>query len=177
LYAILNGDLVSFKPETPGTLLSALADAGFSYRTRVIEIDPATGDLYAMYQTTTTSYRLRRINLFTGYASDLRLLDTFATAASSSGIGFGMAYDPLQNALRVITAVGDNLLIGFSTARPTISYSRPVYAVGDVGFGITPYIEHIAYTNTIPTINPPPRTTWAAIRTHLVNYCGMTIAP
>jgi hypothetical protein len=31
--------------------------------------------------------------------------------------------------------------------------------------------------NATSTLNPPPRNTWNAIRTHLVNYCGMTIAP
>jgi hypothetical protein len=28
--------------------------------------------------------------------------------------------------------------------------------------------------NAIPTINPPPRRTWDAIRLHLINDCGMS---
>jgi Domain of unknown function (DUF4394) len=151
LYAILNGNIVSFKPETPGTLLTNLADAGTSDGARAIEIDPTNGQLYAMYQTSATSYQLRRINLSTGYVSDLSLFGTFTTTAAAAGIGVGMAYDPLQNALRVITAAGDNLLISLTTARPTTYYSPPAYVTGDAGFGITPYIEHIAYTNAIPS--------------------------
>jgi Domain of unknown function (DUF4394) len=162
LYAILDGNIVSFKPETPGTLLSTRAGLGTTNSARAIEIDPATGDLYAMYQTSSTSYQLRRMNLSTGHVGELSQFGTLTTAASSAGIGVGMAYDPLAHALRVITAVGDNVLISLATARPSVFYSALAYAPGDTGFSITPYIEHIAYTNAIPS---PSATTLYGIDT------------
>jgi Domain of unknown function (DUF4394) len=162
LYAILNGQIVSFKPEAPGTLLTVTSGVGTSDGARAIEIDPTNGQLYAMYQNSATSYTLRRFNSNTGYVSDLSLFNTFSTAAASAGIGVGLAYDPLISGLRVITAAGDNFLVNLTTARPAIYYSAPAYATGDSGFGITPYIEHIAYTNAIPS---PSTTTLYGIDT------------
>lgn len=148
LYAVLDGNIVSFKPEAPGTLLSNLPASGTS---RAIEFSAATGELYGMYQTSTTSYQLRRINLATGYVSELSAFGTLGTTASAAGIGVGMAYDPLSGQMRLMSAAGDNLAVSLATARPTVYYSTPAYVVGDTGFGITPYIEHIAFTNAIPS--------------------------
>jgi Domain of unknown function (DUF4394) len=162
LYAILNGNIVSFKPEAPGTLLTNVPYVGTSDDARAIEIDPTNGLLYAMYQTSATTYQLRRINLSTGYVGDLSLFGTLTTDAAAAGIGVGLAYDPLVHRLRVITAAGDNFLISLATARPSTYYSPPAYVTGDSGFGITPYIEHIAYTNAIPS---PSTTTLYGIDT------------
>jgi hypothetical protein len=151
LYAILGGSIVSFKPETPGTLLTNRSDVGTSDSARAIEFDPISGSLYAMYQTSTTAYQLRRINLTTGYVSELSQFGTLTTTASASGIGVGMAYDPLANDFRVITAAGNNLSINLATARSGSVYSPLAYPSGDTGFGITPYIEHIAYTDAVPS--------------------------
>jgi Domain of unknown function (DUF4394) len=151
LYAILNSSIVSFNPETPGTLLTNRGDVGTSDSARAIEFDPTSGSLYAMYQTSTTTYQLRRINLITGHVSDLSIFGTLTTPASASGIGVGMAYDPLQHGFRVITAAGNNLSINLATARSGSVYSPVAYPSGDTGFGITPYIEHIAYTNAVPS--------------------------
>ncbi|TAG46277.1 MAG: DUF4394 domain-containing protein [Betaproteobacteria bacterium] len=162
LYAILSGNIVSFKPDAPGTLLTNRPDVGTSDSARAIEIDPTTGHLYAMYQTSATSYGLRRINLSTGYVSDLSLFGTLTTTSAAAGVGVGLAYDPLAHGLRVITAAGDNFLISLATAQPSFYFSPPAYITGDTGFGITPYIEHIAYTNAIPS---PSTTTLYGIDT------------
>ncbi len=102
--------------------------------------------------------KLYSINLVTGIAT---LIGDIGTG-SGSRVVRGLALAPEVN--HCLDIDGDGQVVA---TKDGLMYARIL--LGLTGAAVT--------ANAISTINPPPRNTWSAIRLHLINDCGMTLAP
>ncbi|MGL5004274.1 MAG: DUF4394 domain-containing protein [Casimicrobium sp.] len=118
-------------------------------------IDPATRIGY-LATNVSGSGRLYSINLVSGTATSIGVI-----GAGSANIR-GLALAPGVN--HCLDIDGDGQVLAH---RDGLMLAR--ISLGMTGASVL--------ANAIPSVNPPPRRTWDAIRVHLINNCGMTIAP
>ncbi len=124
-------------------------------------IDPATniGYLAASFiESGVFVAKLYSVNLTTGLAN---LIGSIGTTSGTQVVR-GLALEPGIN--RCLDIDGDGAVLA---TRDGLMYTRIL--LGLTGTAVT--------AGAVSTVNPPPRNTWAAIRTHLVNHCGMSLAP
>lgn len=134
--------LVGFDTNDPTNLLSDVAITGLQSTETVQGIDfrPATGQLYALG----SLGGLYTLNSTTGAATAV----PGTIAPTPSGPSFGFDFNPVADAVRVISDSNQNLRINPSTLATTVDGSL-AYAAGDGAFGEDPNIVHAAYTNSI----------------------------
>lgn len=147
------GQLISFAPSAPQTILSARTITGLSAGESILGIDyrPANGRLYAL----SNGGKLYTLDEVTGAASAASTLaadptDTTAPfAALPGGASFGIDFNPVPDRLRVVEDVA-NLRINVDTGATTTDSN--LAPVGD-------YFA-AAYTNSFPM---PPNTALYAL--------------
>ncbi|MBM3976845.1 MAG: DUF4394 domain-containing protein [Planctomycetes bacterium] len=137
----VNGQLVSFRPGRPGTLLSSVAIGGLATGEQLLGIDfrPATGELYAL-----------------GSTSRVYIVDTTSGLASALGSGpfspllagseFGFDFNPVPDRIRVVSDAEQNLRLNPNTGALAAVDVPLAFAAGDANFGADPSVVAAAYT-------------------------------
>ncbi|MGQ0698023.1 MAG: DUF4394 domain-containing protein [Panacagrimonas sp.] len=112
-----NGNLVSFLPSTPGTIIATTAITGLMGGETVLDIDyrPFTRQLYAL----TTAGRLYTLNVATGAATAASTLvasagDDNPFVMLAADAQFGIDFNPVPDRLRVVDTRENNLRIEVS---------------------------------------------------------------
>jgi hypothetical protein len=152
LWSHQNGSYIAFRADTPGMIERTVADVGSAYSPHAFDFNPRTGELYALYFTsslaTGDAYAIRRINLNTGYIQQIGIV---GPAVVPAGSRFGMAFDPyFGQQIRIVTSGGGHVPLNAETGGSFGFYSDLAYVAGDSGVRITPVVEHIAFDNAIP---------------------------
>jgi hypothetical protein len=134
--------LVTFDSAAPGTILSTVAITGLQGGEilRGIDIRPATGQLYGLGSTS----RIYRINPFTGAAT---AVGSGPFSPLLSGTEFGFDFNPVPDAIRIVSEGGQNLRVNPNTGVLLGQDTGLVYAPGDPREGVPPDIVGAAYTN------------------------------
>lgn len=133
--------LIGFDSATPGIVDTTLTLTGLNGELiRGIDTRPATGELYALGQSGT----LFTINTITGAATAV----PGAVPVGFGDLDFGVAFNPVPDRLRVVTASDLNLRVDPVTGA-TITDSPLAYAAGDPGAGSNPLVTGAAYTNQV----------------------------
>ena len=106
-----SGQLISFDSSSPGALLSSVSLSGVAGSLVGIDFRPATPDtLYGVGNNGGVG-TIYTINLATGVAAPVYTLTT-----SLAGTSFGVDFNPVPDALRILSNTGQNLRItGFAT--------------------------------------------------------------
>ena len=102
------GSLVTFDSATPGTLIgSSVAVTGLLGTDVLGGIDyrPSTGALYGVGSNGAGNIRIYTINVTTGVAT---AVNTVATASPLTGTLFGVDFNPVPDAIRVVDVAGNN---------------------------------------------------------------------
>lgn len=144
IYAVDEGNnLVSFKSNMPGTLLSNVPITGMSSGASMVGIDfrPNGGGLYGVG----SDNKVYTINRMTGMASAVGSSFT----SSLSGISFGVDFNPTVDRIRVTSNAGQNLRLHPITGATVSTDGSLVYNAGDANFGMTPSIVGSAYINNV----------------------------
>jgi hypothetical protein len=142
VYAVTDTNkLVTFNAPTPEILTSSKAITGLSSGENVTGIDfrPSTGELYG----TTNLNRVYVINTVTGAA-------TRVNGAVFSGDQFGVDFNPVVDALRVVSDSEQNLRLPNGGRGTPVSDTALAYAALDTNFGDNPNVVGLAYTNNFP---------------------------
>jgi len=148
LYAI-NGDtkhLVSFYANAPAVFVTDTIIHGLAATDTIIGIDfrPANGKLYALIAVTATTARFATIDVATGIVATI---DPAAPLINISGAGFGVAFNPVADRLRVVSDTDINLRLDPNTGTLGVTDAVLAYAAGDPNSGADPSVVHVAYTN------------------------------
>jgi hypothetical protein len=142
VYAVTNtNQLVTFNAAAPEIITSSRAITGLSAGENLTGIDfrPSTGELYG----TSSLNRVYVINTVTGAA-------TRVNGAVFSGDQFGVDFNPVADALRIVSDTEQNLRIT-SGGRGTVnSDTALIYALADANFGDNPNVVGAAYDNNFP---------------------------
>jgi Domain of unknown function (DUF4394) len=150
LYANVGGQFVAFRADAPGTYTRAFSAVGIAAELRAMDFRLTTGELFALFSNGSSGgsdfYVVRRINLTTGYVSEL---GTVGTAGVPTGSRFGMAFDPYLNQIRIVTSAGGHFPLNPETGGSLGFNAALQYVAGDSGALITPVVEHIAFKNAV----------------------------
>lgn len=141
LYGVTaNQTLVSFRSSDPGAMLSGVAIAGLQANEQVRGIDfrPATGELFALGSFS----NLYTINAITGAAS---LVGSFGMTLDGSSFGFD--FNPTIDRIRVVSDVGQNLVLNPNNGAATVA-TPLFFNPGDANEGANPSVVSAAYTNS-----------------------------
>jgi hypothetical protein len=139
--ATANNRLVSFRPGTPGTLLSDTPIANLGAGETILGLDfrPSTGELYAL-----------------GSSSRVYLIDPTTAAATAagasftpllSGASFGFDFNPVPDRIRVVSDTDTSLRLNPDTGGLAGTDANVDYAVGDANAGQARTIVASAYTD------------------------------
>jgi hypothetical protein len=125
--------LVRFTSTAPGTVTTIGTISGLQAGENILGIDfrPSNGQLYGLGSTS----RLYIINTTTGAATQVGT-GTFTTALS--GTNFGFDFNPVPDAIRIVSDTGQNLRVNPTTAAVTVD--------GAINPG-TPQVTAAGYTN------------------------------
>ncbi len=99
------GRLISFDTAAPGTLLSDVNIIGVVGSLVGIDVRPATGQLYGVGNSGGTG-TIYTINPTTGVATSVTVI-----AGALSGTNFGVDFNPVPDALRIVSDTNQNLRI------------------------------------------------------------------
>ena len=134
------GQLISFDSSTPGTLLSSVALSGVAGGLVGIDFRPAApGMLYGLGNNAGTG-TIYSINLASGAAASVYTLTT-----ALSGTSFGVDFNPVPDALRILSNTGQNLRItGFPTGTFVTNVDGSLNTSGTTATGVV----DAAYTNS-----------------------------
>ncbi|WP_052401289.1 DUF4394 domain-containing protein [Muricoccus aerilatus] len=135
--------LIGFDSAAPSAVTSTLSISGLNGEAiRGIDVRPSNGQLYAI-----------------GQSGGLFTIDTASGAATrvagpgipvnSGNLDFGMAFNPVPDAIRVVTATDQNLRVNPTTGATTIDGTL-AYAPADANAGANPNMTAVAYTNQVP---------------------------
>ena len=140
-----SGNLVTFAPNAPQTLLSSVAITGLSPGEMGLAIDfrPATQDLYLLG----SAGRLYRLDEATGVAT---LVGTGFTTALV-GNSFGFDFNPTVDRIRITSDSEQNLRAHPDTGAVVSVDGLLHYADGDPNEGVDPVIVGSAYSNNFFT--------------------------
>lgn len=145
IYAIGDGgaSLVQFSSSNPSSVTRVGFFSGADSFLDAISFRPATGQLYG-YRDSTHQYVT--VNVGSGVL----------TSATSNPVGattntflLGMAWNPTNDRLRVVTDSTQNIVYNPNTGMATASTALS-YASGDVNQGVVPLVINNAYTNKRP---------------------------
>ncbi len=144
LYATTTGGrLVSFDSDAPGSILSNVGVTGVAGNLVGIDFRPATGltVLYGLGVTGAGAGTVYTIDVGTGAATAVTAVS--GVVLPTGGPRVSIDFDPVADALRVVTGTGQNVLVsGF----PTGTFSTAVQTPLTLG-GATPNVVGIAYSN------------------------------
>jgi hypothetical protein len=143
-FDLANEHLLCFDAATPGVLIDDLTLAGIQPFESLAGIDvrPATGELYAVAVDAANSAHLVTIDLATGAVTSV------GTTPFTAGLHAGLAFDPVVDQLRMVTEDDVNLRVNPDTGVLVATDTSLAYVAGDVAFGNSPKITHVAYTNS-----------------------------
>lgn len=138
--------LISFSSATPGTLLTNAAITGLASGDTLLGIDfrPAIGTLYAvgrlgnLYTINTANSQASLVAAL--FANPMDPTDPFTAL---NGAAFGVDFNPVVDALRVVSTSGQNLRINPSTGA-TFTDTNLLNADGT-----SPFVGGSAYTNNV----------------------------
>ncbi|HEV2813353.1 MAG TPA: DUF4394 domain-containing protein [Solirubrobacteraceae bacterium] len=138
--------LVRFNSDRPGHVLESVPVQGLVQGETLVGIDvrPETDALYAVG----TSNRVYQVNPDTG--ATRRAFGAFSPALS--GASFGVDFNPVADALRIVSDAEQNLRIPFGGGNAgNANDDQPLqYAAGDPGAGTNPAVAGAGYTNSFP---------------------------
>lgn len=137
------GNLITFRADAPGTILASVAVTGIVAPGESlvgIDVRPATGQLYGV-----TASRLYRIDATTGVASAVSPPAAFGLLTA-----VGIDFNPVADALRVVTDSEQNLRINPNDGTVLGTDTPLQYAVGDPNAAANPNVVGSAYTNSSP---------------------------
>ena len=120
IFGVATGNvLVRFDSSTPGTLLTSVPITGLRTNEVIEGIDfrPANGQLYGL-GVVGTSGVVYQLNTTTAVATSV------LTGLSLSGDAFGFDFNPVPDALRIVSNAEQNLRITSPTSRSSISTPR-----------------------------------------------------
>jgi hypothetical protein len=134
--------LVRFTSEAPGGAVAniPLQGLGAGETVQGIDVRPSDDNLYGV----TSANRAVLINPVTGGIRPA--FGPFAPAAS--GQSYGVDFNPVANALRIVSDTEQNLRV--TAANETNNDGGLNYAGGDAGAGTNPSVGGAAYTNSVP---------------------------
>lgn len=148
IYALSNGNLVSFNAATPVLTSAAQPITGITPGQVISGLDcrPATGELYALgYNSINGQTRLYTINTGTAIATPIGAAAvTLATGMSKLSFDF----NPTVDRIRVTSANGNNYRLHPVTGAIAATDGNLAYLAGDINAGATPSISAGAYTNS-----------------------------
>lgn len=134
------GRLISFDSATPGTLLSNVAITGVTGNLIGIDFRPSNALLYGVGNNGGVG-TVYTINASTGVASAV-----YTLTAALSGTSFGVDFNPVPDALRIVSDAGQNLRItGFPTGNFVTNSDATLSLTGVVGAA---YSNNVAGTTT-----------------------------
>ncbi len=130
-----NNEIVKYNAKSPDQVLSIVAVRGLEAGDEVMAIDfrPATGQLYGMSRNS----RLYIINTETGATGGVIGDDAFSPEVYGTFVGFD--FDPVSDRIRLVTDLGQNLLINPTTGATAV-------VDGSLKPG-SPFVVGSAYTN------------------------------
>ena len=134
--------LIGFDSAAPGTVNATLSVTGLNGQSLSgIDFRPSSGELYAL-----------------GSSGSLYTINTTTGAATAVGPGVpvgmgsvGFAFNPVPDAIRVVTSDDLNLRVNPNTGTTTTD-TPLAYAAGDPNAGVNPTITAAAYTNQVAGI-------------------------
>ena len=107
-----------------------------------IDFRPLNGQLYGLGSTS----RLYTINTSSGVATAVG--GQFSTLLS--GFSFGFDFNPMVDAIRVVSETNQNLVINPNTGAVQAVATNLFYGPADPNFGVDPNVVDSAYTNNFP---------------------------
>ena len=130
-----NNEIVKYNAKSPDQVLSIVAVTGLEAGDELMAIDfrPATGQLYGMSRNS----RLYIINTETGATGGVIGDDAFSPEVYGTFVGFD--FDPVSDRIRLVTDLGQNLLINPTTGATAV-------VDGSLKPG-SPFVVGSAYTN------------------------------
>ena len=138
--------IVRFNSDTPGKVRETVPVQGLQQGETLVGLDvrPANDTLYAVG----TSNRIYQVNPVTG--ATRRAFDPFTPPLR--GTSFGVDFNPVPDALRIVSDDDQNLRIPFggNNAGNGNEDAPLQYAAGDPNAGQNPSVGGAAYTNSFP---------------------------
>lgn len=132
--------LVAFSPRTPNTLTSTVAIAAPAGESVVgIDIRPSDGLLYAVTQAADNIGHVYTVNPTSGAVSPVATI-----SVPLAGSVFSVDFNPMANALRVLSASGQSLAVNLTTAPGTATVNGAVNLAG----AASPSVIGAAYLNS-----------------------------
>src|SRR5262245_65173573 len=134
--------LLAFDSSSPGTLQGTLPITGLQTGESVVGIDfrPATSQLYGLG----SSNRLYTINPTSGAATPV---GTGTFAVPLIGTGFGFAFDPVADRIRVVSDAGQNMRIDPDTGEVVDAEPNTPGTQTDADLSPPGHVVEVAYTN------------------------------
>ena len=138
--------IVRFNSDAPGQVLSTVTVQGLQAGETLqgIDVRPANDHLYAVG----SSNRVYQVNPITGQTRPAFP----AFTPGLNGASFGVDFNPVSDALRVVSDADQNLRIPFggNNAGNAQNDNPLAYAQGDPGAGSNPSVGGAGYTNSFP---------------------------
>ena len=137
-----DGRLLRFNSDSPGQIVTNEPFRGLAAGEQVVGLDvrPSDDQLFAV----TSANRAVQVNPTTGAVR--AAFGPFAPALSGSQ--FGVDFNPVANALRIVSDAEQNLRV--TENNPTVPDGPLAYAAGDPGAGSNPTVTAAAYSNNVP---------------------------
>ncbi len=133
LASTLGGSLISFDSASPGTIITTTSITGVAGVLAGIDFRPADGALYGLGNNGGVG-TIYTVNTTTGVATPV-----YTLASALSGTSFGVDFNPVPDALRIVSDTGQNLrIVGFA--------SNAFVTIVDTSLGLTGVVG-AAYTN------------------------------
>lgn len=149
IYALSGGNLIVFKSENPGTIISSTPLSGVASGQVIEGLDfrPATGQLFALgYVASSGLAQVYSIDYKTGMATAIG--SPVMLAANMVRIGFD--FNPTVDRIRVTSFSGQNYRLNPITGGIAATDISLAYIPNDVHEGVGARIEAAAYTNSFP---------------------------
>ena len=148
IYALSNGNLVSFNALLPLTTSVPIAITGITPGQILSGMDfrPATGQLYVLgYNNINGQARLYTVNTTTAVATPVGA----AAVTLATGMGkISFDFNPTVDRIRVTSSTGNNYRLHPVTGAIAATDGNLAYLTGDVNFGTVPSVSAGAYTNS-----------------------------
>ena len=137
-----DNSIVRFDTRRPEKVTAATPITGLSAGDRVVGIDfrPANGELYGVVDGTSVD-RIIHINLKTGASTNV-----FNLSVPLAGTEFGVDFNPVPDALRIVSDADQNLRVPFASGA-TLVDTPLSYAATDANAGANPNVVAAAYIN------------------------------
>jgi hypothetical protein len=137
--------LVGFTSDAPADVAVLAPIGGLQQNENVVGLDvrPNNDVLYAV----TSANRILQVNPITGATRPL-----FTLTTGLNGSSFGVGFNPVADALRIVSDANQNLRVPFGgdNAGATNADGNLAYAGDDPGAGTDPSVGATAYTNGVP---------------------------